>query len=343
MIVATGTASATTSQNVRAPLTYITTTGGYTAGSPITAIIIPHGATAAWEWYRSIDKVSWTKIDGASSNAYTPGADDVGRYLKVIATGNGNYIGQQEYISTSVITGFLNISHQPDDQFAYYGSPISIDLQANGIPTPSYKWQISKDNGGTWNDIPLASANTYNIASLDLSQNGEKYRCVVTSPVDTLVSNEITLSVGGSKTYSCTSGANADYNKTTNKVLTFIIDGEPAAYASELDLVAVDGVTLVKNTDYTVRNGSIIVELQPAFLSGLTNGNHRLMLKFTTNASLSVGFTVSQKDYVEEALPMKTESPSTGDSFSLAVYGGIVLLSMLAIILLYIKKKNIKL
>ena len=60
------------------------------AGTRLTATLSdPDGRPSAvtWEWERSPNGFSsWTPIDGAASASYTPTDDDVGDYLRVMAS-----------------------------------------------------------------------------------------------------------------------------------------------------------------------------------------------------------------------------------------------------------------
>ena len=69
-----------------------------TVGSQLTATLTDDdgGVTGvSWQWARSLNSRSFTDIAGATASSYTPGADDVGRYLRVKASygdsgGTGN-------------------------------------------------------------------------------------------------------------------------------------------------------------------------------------------------------------------------------------------------------------
>jgi hypothetical protein len=82
---------------VLTPLTAI----GQTSGSPIqgdtftAGALTPAGATATYQWQRcaTIDG-TYLDIPGATSNNYGTVAGDVGKYIKVEATGSGVYTGQ---------------------------------------------------------------------------------------------------------------------------------------------------------------------------------------------------------------------------------------------------------
>jgi hypothetical protein len=75
--------------------------------------------------------------------------------------------------------------------------------------------------------------------------------------------------------------------------------------------VAVDGRTLGKS-DYTVRKGSVIISLAPAYLKKLASGSHVLTANFD-DGSASATFKVVDKKPDPKPTPRPTPTPSTGD------------------------------
>ena len=68
-------------------------------GETLTATITPSGATASYQWMRSDSEDkdgTYTNISGATEKTYKLVAADVGKYIKVKATGTGNYKGTVE-------------------------------------------------------------------------------------------------------------------------------------------------------------------------------------------------------------------------------------------------------
>ncbi|MGN1064630.1 MAG: hypothetical protein ACI4QC_04400, partial [Thermoguttaceae bacterium] len=57
----------------------------------IKASAYPLGADVRYQWYRGDSHDSWTAISGAVDANYLPQAADVGRYLKLVATGTGDH------------------------------------------------------------------------------------------------------------------------------------------------------------------------------------------------------------------------------------------------------------
>ena len=67
-------------------------------GTIITTTLAPASAMVEYQWYRGA-----TAIYGATSSSYTPVAADVGQFLKVVATGKGDYVGMIERTLTDAV------------------------------------------------------------------------------------------------------------------------------------------------------------------------------------------------------------------------------------------------
>ena len=102
-------------------------------GTPLTTTLFPGGADATYQWYR--DGVA---IPGATLSSYTPGLGDVGFFLKVVATGNDNYINAVEATLTSVVTAALT-GLTIDNAAPQVGKTINAVLSPNGA-TATYQW-----------------------------------------------------------------------------------------------------------------------------------------------------------------------------------------------------------
>lgn len=83
------------------------------------------------------------------------------------------------------------IGTQPAAQTVCAGSPASFTVVATG----TYQWQVSTIAVPAFTNIPSATAATFNIASTTVAQNGNQYRCVVSSQCGSTNSNAATLTV----------------------------------------------------------------------------------------------------------------------------------------------------
>jgi hypothetical protein len=74
-------------------------------GAELTAgALTPAGATASYQWtICDTANGEYANIEGATTNKYTPVADDVGKYIKVVATGSGDYSGTVTSAATATV------------------------------------------------------------------------------------------------------------------------------------------------------------------------------------------------------------------------------------------------
>ncbi|PKL12066.1 MAG: hypothetical protein CVV52_11520 [Spirochaetae bacterium HGW-Spirochaetae-8] len=88
------------------PITAIgAVTGTAKFGSELTSgLITPAGATVSYQWKRcTTSDGTYENIDGATSSTYTPVELDIAKYLKVTATGTGNYSSTVTSTATGVV------------------------------------------------------------------------------------------------------------------------------------------------------------------------------------------------------------------------------------------------
>ena len=73
-------------------------------GQTLNASLTPSSATADFKWESSTDGTTWTTIEGETSSSYTIKAEDVGSYLRSVATGTGFYNGVATSAATAKVT-----------------------------------------------------------------------------------------------------------------------------------------------------------------------------------------------------------------------------------------------
>ncbi|MGI6257161.1 MAG: leucine-rich repeat protein [Anaerovoracaceae bacterium] len=105
-----------------------------------------------------------------------------------------------------------------------------------------------------------------------------------------------------------TSGDGSTWVKGSGKNLSFTSDGEFRAFEE----VSVDGKVLTKDVDYTVAEGSTIVNLKSEYLEKLTLGKHTIGIK-SVNGTATGNFTVVAKVAPKPSGPDgKTDPGKTG-------------------------------
>ena len=153
-------------------------------------------STGTYQWQVNTG-AGFSNISGATSASYTVTGATVAMsgntYRCVVA-------GQCGSTSSSAATLTVNtlpaIVTQPTNVAQCTGTSVSFAVGATGSAI-TYQWQVSTDGGTNYSDITGANAATYTIASTVLSQNNNRYRCVVSgacAPAATSTAAVLTLS-----------------------------------------------------------------------------------------------------------------------------------------------------
>jgi hypothetical protein len=104
---------------------------------------------------------SFANISGATAKTYS---------FSTIASQNGNqyraiFTNTHGTVTTSVATLTVQtlpvVTTNPLSQTVTAESTATFTAAASGNPTPTVQWQLSTDNGSTFNDISGATAPTY--------------------------------------------------------------------------------------------------------------------------------------------------------------------------------------
>ena len=158
----------------------------------------------------TISSVSGTSRAITASD-YASIADQTGYRVSLTAIGNTQYFDSEESAKSSLVTTRIAdaespaISSQPTNVSAAATQTATFTLTASAPDggTLSYQWQISTDGGTSWSSVSSgtgATSSSYTTATLATSQNGRKYRVVVTNTRGTTTSvtnsSAVTLTVG---------------------------------------------------------------------------------------------------------------------------------------------------
>ncbi len=73
-----------------------------------------------------------------------------------------------------------SIKTQPKSVKIAAGSPFKFTVSASGANL-KYVWQVDKNDGKGWTDIPDANQSSYTVKNAGEEQNGWKFRCVVSN------------------------------------------------------------------------------------------------------------------------------------------------------------------
>ncbi|WP_400260580.1 leucine-rich repeat protein [Candidatus Methanomassiliicoccus intestinalis] len=146
-----------------------------------------------------------------------------------------------------------SITQQPVSQTVTEGQTATFNVTADGEPTPTYQWQVNKDN--TWENIDGATSTSYTTPATTANMNGWQYRCVATNDKGTVNSDVVTLTVSPI-TYMITATAeeggsispSGEVTVESGESLTFTITANSNYRINE---ILVDGKNVPVNSTYT--------------------------------------------------------------------------------------------
>jgi glucose/arabinose dehydrogenase len=155
-------------------------------GQPATFTVTAAGSTPlSYQWQRN-----QVDIGGATSSSYTiPSAslsDNGAKFRCVVTNGFGSATSNE---ATLTVNAPPSITGQPASQTVTQGQPATFAVSAGGSTPLSYQWQRNQV------DIGGATSSSYTIPAASLSDDGAKFRCVVTNGFGSATSNEATLTV----------------------------------------------------------------------------------------------------------------------------------------------------
>ena len=144
---------------------------GQVLTADLTTIIDPNGVlNPAFQWQSSVDGVTWVDIAGATAANFTATQAEVGSMVRVEVSWF-DLTGTPELLVSAATTAVADLPEAAtgaaviSDTTPAAGQTLTIDTatiaDANGVGPLSHQWQISTDNGTTWNDIVDATGTSY--------------------------------------------------------------------------------------------------------------------------------------------------------------------------------------
>lgn len=191
-----------------------------------------------------------------------------------------------------ILTGEIELYHvdapavtaQPKSVSVTVGDTAKFEVAATGTDV-TYQWQIDRNDGKGFVNITGATGATYTTRVTDRDCNGFKYQCVLSNAAGSVTTATVVLTVQ----YQIIEGANGSWNQNTNGgSLRIRGNGE----FSKFQNVKVDG-NIIDSKNYTVSEGSTIIELHADYLKTLSEGSHTFEIVWTDGAA-GTGFTVAR-------------------------------------------------
>jgi glucose/arabinose dehydrogenase len=208
-------------------------------GQPVTFNVSASGDPPLnYQWQRNM-----VYIPGATSPSYTIAAtafaDNGAKFRCVVSNGFGSANSNE---ATLTVTAPPNITTQPSDQTVAQGQPTTFTVSAGGSTPFSYQWQRNQVN------IPGATSLSYMIAATAFTDNGAKFRCVVSNGFGSANSNEATLTVTAPPNIATQP---SDQTVTQGQPVTFTVSAggsTPFSYQWQRNTVNIPGATLPSYT-----------------------------------------------------------------------------------------------
>lgn len=191
-----------------------------------------------------------------------------------------------------ILTGEIELYHvdapavtaQPKSVSVTVGDTATFEVTATGTDV-TYQWQIDRNDGNGFVNITGATGATYTIGVTDKDCDGFKYQCVIRNAAGSATTDTVVLTV----LYQIIEGANGSWNQSTDgESLRIRGNGEYSKFQN----VKVDG-NIIDSKNYTVSEGSTIIELHADYLKTLSEGSHTFEIVWTDGAA-GTGFTVAR-------------------------------------------------
>ncbi len=176
------------------------------------------------------------------------------------------------------------ISAQPKSVSVTVGEKATFEVTATGTDV-TYQWKINRNDGNGFVDITGATGAAYTTGVTDKDCDGFKYQCVIRNAAGSATTDTVVLTV----LYQIIEGANGSWNQSTDgESLRIRGNGEYSKFQN----VKVDG-NIIDSKNYTVSEGSTIIELHADYLKTLSEGSHTFEIVWTDGAA-GTSFTVAR-------------------------------------------------
>ena len=288
-------------------------------GGSNTFTIAATGTGITYQWQVSTDGGNtWGNIAGATAASYTLSGAVIGqnnnRY-RCVVTGACAPVANSTGAILTVIAP-VSITTQPANTAVCTGNNTSFTIVGSSVQTIVYQWQVSTDNGITWNNITNtgvysgATTATLSITGAILTMNNYRYRCLLsnaTCAVPTVSNNTTVLTVNA---LPVVTWANALTEQCTNNTTYALTGGTPAG-----GVYSGTGVTGSNFNASTAGAGTFTLTYTYTDANGCVNSTTKTI---TVRQQPAIGLTASLASLLPGKISVLTATP-LGSGGTLAV------------------------
>ena len=153
-------------------------------GSTGTFSVNAIGTGVSYQWQLSTDGgTTWNNIAAANASSYSLSSVTVAsngyRYRCIVSGTCAPAVNSAAFLLTVIAP--VTVTSQPAATQICANGNTSFSVSGTSVQSISYQWQLSTDNGSTWNNIAGANSSTYSITNAPVSMNGQRFRCLLSS------------------------------------------------------------------------------------------------------------------------------------------------------------------
>lgn len=196
------------------------------------------------------------------------------------------------------------ITLQPSDKSVNAGETAVFKTAVTGTNL-AYQWQVDRNDKKGWVNISRAESTELKLKSVEQSQNGFRYRCIISNSAGSVISNEVKLTVVPINVeYKVSEGADNTFTLDESEELTIRVDAEFGKFLG----VEMDGWK-VDPANYTSWSGSTYVKFTKDFMNTQVVGNHTVRILFSDGyATTTVTIARNEQQSEETVTPAPTPS-----------------------------------
>ena len=256
--------------------------------------------TPTVQWQSSTDGgATFQNVAGATTTTLTiPNVvtgQNGNKYRAVFTNGGGT-------ATTTAATLTVNsagpvVTTNPVNQTVTAGQTATFTAASSGTPTPTVQWQVSTDNGVTFNNIPGAASTTLSFTATT-AMNGNKYRAVFTNGSGTATTTAATLTVTPPAVQSTTTTLASSLNPSSaGQAVTFT-----ATVTASLGTPT--GTVTFNDGGTPIGTGTLSGGVATFTTSALSAGTHSITASYAGNAN----FTASVSTALSQAVNVAADS-----------------------------------